>query len=171
MTISAFAAQAATVIFTFVMVYAGLMDLTTMKIRNGLVLGLLGAYALLAPLVGFTFGEIGWSIVIAAGLLSVCFVFFARGWMGGGDVKLIAVAALWFGVDYTPAFLLYTALFGGALTLAVLRLRLVGLPEFLGNRPWIAQLQSDQAGIPYGVAVTLAALVVFPQTRWMTIVF
>jgi len=171
MTISAFASSVATVIFAFVMVYAGLMDLTTMKIRNGLVLGLLGTYAILAPLVGFTLAEIGWSAAIAAGLLAICFVFFARGWMGGGDVKLIAVTALWFGFDHTPAFLLYTALFGGALTLAVLRLRLVGLPAFLGNRPWIAQLQSDQAGIPYGLAVTLAALVVFPQTRWMTIVF
>ena len=29
-------------------------------------------------------------------------------------------------------------------------------------------LQSDGVGIPYGVAMTLAALVVFTQTRWMT---
>ena len=171
MTFSALATPAATVIFTFTMVYAGLNDLTTMRIRNGLVLGLLAAYAILAPLAGFADGEMAWSVAIAAGILVVCFVFFAFGWMGGGDVKLLAVTALWLGPDHTPAFLVYTALFGGALTLAVLRLRLVGLPEFLGNRPWIARLQSDQSGVPYGVAVTLAALVVFPQTRWMSIVF
>ena len=171
MTISAFATAAATVIFAFTMVYAGLMDLTTMRIRNGLVLALLAAYAILVPFAGFTVGEIAWNIAIAAGIFAVCFVFFALGWMGGGDVKLLAVTALWLGFDLAPAFLVYTALFGGALTLAVLRLRLVGLPAFLVNRPWIAQLQSNQAGIPYGVAVTLAALVVFPQTRWMTIIF
>ncbi|MDP1909126.1 MAG: peptidase, partial [Hyphomicrobium sp.] len=61
------------------------------------------------------------------------------------------------------------ALFGGALTLAILQIRLVGLPAFLGNMPWIARLQADRAGIPYGVAITLAALIVFPQTRWFVI--
>jgi len=43
MTISALAAPMATVIFAFTLVYAGLMDLTTMRIRNGLVLVLLAA--------------------------------------------------------------------------------------------------------------------------------
>jgi prepilin peptidase CpaA len=171
MTISALAAPMATVIFAFTLVYAGLMDLTTMRIRNGLVLVLLAAYAMLAPLAGFTLEEIAWSTAIAMGILAVCFVFFAFGWMGGGDVKLLAVTALWLGFDHTPAFLLYTALSGGALTLVVLRLRTVGLPAFLGSRHWISQLQSDEAGVPYGVAVAVAALVVFPQTRWMTIVF
>jgi prepilin peptidase CpaA len=149
------------------MVYAGLMDLTTMRIRNGLVVMLLAAYALLAPLAGFTIEEIAWSAAIAIGLLIVGFVFFARGWMGGGDAKLLAVTTLWLGLDQAPAFLIYTALFGGALTLAILQLRLVGLPAFLGNRPWITRLQSDRTGIPYGVAITLGALMVFPQTRWL----
>ncbi|MDP2378606.1 prepilin peptidase [Reyranella sp.] len=159
----------ATAGFVFAMVYAGIVDLTTMRIRNGLVLALLAAYVALAPLAGFTLEEIAWSAAIAAGLLVVSFVFFARGWMGGGDAKLLAVTALWLGFDHTPAFLVYTALFGGALTLAILQLRLVVLPAFLGNRPWIAQLQSDKAGIPYGVAITIAALVVFPQTRWFAL--
>ena len=43
---------AATVIFTFTMVYAGLMDLTTMRIRNGLVFALLAAFAVLTTLGG-----------------------------------------------------------------------------------------------------------------------
>ena len=167
MTVLAFATLASTVIFAFIMVYAGLMDLTTMRIRNGLVLVLLGAYVTLAPLVGFTVGEIALNAAVAAGALAVCFVFFAMGWMGGGDAKLLAVTALWLGVDHAPAFLVYTGLFGGALTLAILQLRLVGLPAFLGNRAWIAHLQSDRTGIPYGVAMSLAALVVFPQTRWI----
>jgi prepilin peptidase CpaA len=169
--VSAFATPAATVIFTFVMVYAALTDLTTMRIRNGLVLAFLAAYVILAPLAGFTVSEIAWSIAIAAGILAVFFAFFAFGWMGGGDVKLIAVTVLWLGLDHTPAFLLYTALFGGALTLAILRMRLVGVPAFLGNRPWIGRLQSDKAGVPYGVAMTIAALIEFPHTRWMSVVF
>jgi prepilin peptidase CpaA len=148
-------------------VYAGLSDLTTMRIRNGLVVALLGAYVILVPLVGFSAGEIAWNILIALGILLVGLAFFARGWMGGGDVKLLAVTALWLGLEQTPAFLLYTALFGGVLTLAILQLRQVGLPAILGNTPWIVRLQSEGSGIPYGVAVVLAALVVFPQTRWV----
>jgi prepilin peptidase CpaA len=166
---STLATSAATVIFAFAMVYAGLMDLTTMRIRNGLCLALLAAYAGLAPFAGFTIEEVAWSAAAAIGLLAVSFVFFALGWMGGGDAKLLAVTALWLGFDHVPAFLIYTALFGGALTLAILQLRLVGLPAFLGNRPWIARLQSDRAGVPYGIAITLAALIVFPQTRWFAL--
>jgi prepilin peptidase CpaA len=158
--------QAAAAIFAFAMVYAGLTDLTTMRIRNNLCLWLFGSYAALAPFVGFTVEQIAWSAAFAAALLAVSFILFAFGWMGGGDGKLLAVTALWLGVDHAPAFLIYTGLFGGALTLAVLQLRLVGLPAFLGNRPWLTRLQSDNSGVPYGVAITLAALVVFPQTRW-----
>lgn len=167
MTISTFAAPAALVIFAFSMAYAGLMDLTTMRIRNGLVLALLAAYVTLAPLAGFTFEAIAWSAALAAAVLAVSFVFFARGWMGGGDAKLLAVTTLWLGFEQGPIFLVYTALIGGALTLVIVQVRLVGLPAILGNVPWIGRLQSDKAGIPYGVAITLAALLVFPQTRWM----
>ena len=158
--------QVAAAIFAFAMVYAGLTDLTTMRIRNNLCLWLFASYAVLVPFVGFMVEQIAWSAAFAAGLLAVSFILFAFGWMGGGDGKLLAVTALWLGVDHAPAFLIYTGLFGGALTLAVLQLRLVGLPAFLGNRPWITRLQSDNSGVPYGVAITLAALVVFPQTRW-----
>lgn len=164
--ISSFVSPLTTAVFVFAMVYAGIADLMTMKIRNGLVLALLAAYMALSPLAGFTLEEIAWSAAIAAGLLVISFIFFACGWMGGGDAKLLAVTALWLGFDHTPAFLVYTALFGGALTVGILQLRLVGLPAFLGDRPWIARLQSDQTGVPYGVAITLAALVVFPQTHW-----
>lgn len=169
--ITAFASLAAAAIFAFTMVYAGLMDLTTMRIRNGLVVFFLAAYLVLAPLAGITVGAMAWNAAMAAGVLAVCIVFFAFGWMGGGDGKLLSVTALWLGFEQTPPFLVVTALFGGALTLVILQMRLVGLPAFLGNRPWIAQLQSDRAGIPYGVAMTGAALVVFPQTLWMKNLF
>ncbi|MPZ34773.1 MAG: peptidase [Rhodospirillales bacterium] len=169
MMLTSLAPQVATPIFAFAMVYAGLMDLTTMRIRNGLCLGLLAAYAALAPFASLTVEEVAWSAALAGGLLVASFVMFAFGWMGGGDGKLLAVTALWLGVDQAPTFLVYIGLFGGALTLAILQLRLVGLPAFLGNRPWIARLQSDKSGVPYGVAITLAALIVFPQTRWFAL--
>jgi prepilin peptidase CpaA len=171
MTISALVSPAATCIFAFTMVRAGLMDLTTYKIRNGLVLVLLLAYAALAPFAGFVGNEIGWSVVVAAGVLLFAVIFFAFGWIGGGDGKLAAVTALWFGAAHTPAYLMLTALFGGALTLALLQFRGLTLPARLRETPWIAQLHSGNFGVPMGVAMAAAGLVVFPQTRWMAAIF
>jgi prepilin peptidase CpaA len=81
------------------------------------------------------------------------------------------VTALWFGVDHTPIYLVYTALLGGALSLAILQFRTMTLPTFLPNNSWIARLHLQGSAIPYGLAMASAALVVFPQTRWMTSVF
>jgi Flp pilus assembly protein protease CpaA len=69
MTISAVAATAAMFIFSFTMVYACISDLTSNKIHNGLVLMFLLAYAVLAPLAGFTAYEIAWSVAVAARVL------------------------------------------------------------------------------------------------------
>jgi prepilin peptidase CpaA len=171
MTISALVANVAMCIFVFTMVYAGVTDLTTYKIRNGLVLFLLLAYVALAPFDGFTVEEIGWSAAVAAAVLLFAFVFFALGWIGGGDAKLAAVTTLWFGADHTLAYLMYTALLGGALTLVLLRFRGMTLSEFLSNRPWIARLHSGSAGVPMGVGMAVAGLVVFPQTHWVSTIF
>jgi prepilin peptidase CpaA len=171
MTITIFAGHVAPVVFAFTMVYAGITDLTTMKIRNSLVLLFLLAYAVLAPALGFAVYDIGWSAAVAAGVLVFTFGCFTFGWIGGGDAKLAAVIALWFGVDHTPIYLVYTALLGGALSLLILQFRSMTLPTFLPNNSWIARLHLQGSGIPYGVAMASAALVVFPQTRWMTSVY
>jgi len=171
MMISTLTAPAGMLIFGYTMIYAALTDLTTMTIRNGLVLVLLAAYAVLAPLAGFTPHEIGLSAAMAAGTLLVGFLFFARGWIGGGDAKLAAVTVLWFGADHTPAYLVYTALFGGVFTLLILQFRALVLPVWLMNSPWIARLHAHGSDVPYGVAMAVAALVVFPETRWMTTLF
>lgn len=171
MTIPALAATAGMAVFSFTMVYAAVTDLTTMKISNRLVFLFLLAYAVLAPLAGFTAHEIGWSVAVAAGVLVFAFVFFAFGWIGGGDAKLAAVTALWFGAGHTPAYLLYTAMLGGAFTLGLLQFRMTALPAWVGNRPWIARLHAQETGVPYGVSLALAALLAFPKTRWMTAIF
>lgn len=169
--IATFAAPAAMIVFAFTMVSAAISDVATMKIRNGLMLLFLLAYAVLAPLVGASAAEMGTSALLAAGVLVVGFAFFALGWMGGGDAKLAAVTALWLGADHTLNYLLYTALIGGALTLVILQFRMMSLPAILGNVPWIARLHSHTTGVPYGVAMALSALIVFPGTRWMTALF
>ncbi len=170
MMISVLAAATAIIIFAYTMVYAALTDLLTRKIRNSLVLLFLLAYAGLAPLAGFSASEIMWSVAVAFAVLLFAFALFALGLLGGGDAKLAAVTALWFGADHTPAYLICTMLLGGAFALAILLFRRLPLPAVVRSRSWVAQLHCPGTGMPYGVTMALAALVVFPATRWVSTV-
>ena len=104
---------------------------------------------------------------VAAGVLIGMFVMFGLGWIGGGDAKLAAVIALWLGADHALAYVLYTALFGGILTIALLQFRLMVLPAQCLTVPWIMRLHAPETGVPYGVAIAIAALFIFPATHWM----
>jgi prepilin peptidase CpaA len=168
MSLSALAAALGAILFPLAMVYAGLMDLFTMKIRNQLVLGLLAAWVVLAPLAGFALSDLGWSVAVAAFVFVVVFAFFAFGWIGGGDAKLAAVTALWFSPEEALQFFVLAALLGGLLTLLVLAFRARLLPATLVRVGWIAQLHDPKAGVPYGAAMAPAALLVFPDTAWIT---
>ena len=167
MTISQAAAWAALAFFPVMMVFAGLMDVITMTIRNRLVAGLILGYAVLAPLAGIALDEIGLSLVLAGGVFLAGFTLFSMGWIGGGDAKLATATVLWLGAAHIVPYLVYTALFGGALTLAVLAFRQVALPGRWNVPEWARRLHSPQAGIPYGAAMAPAALMVFPHTPWL----
>lgn len=168
MTMSSFAATIGLILFPMAMIYAGLMDLVTLKIRNTLVLVIGLAWLVLAPLSGFSLAELGGSAAVAAIVLVVTFIFFALGWIGGGDAKLAAVSALWFSPDQALLYFIYAAVLGGFLTLLILQLRTrMMLPLVVNRVPWLAHLQDSKAGVPYGAAMAPAALIVFPQTAWV----
>ena len=102
-----------------------------------------------------------------AAVLVVTFTFFARGWIGGGDAKLAAATALWLGFDQLMNYLLYASLFGGVLTLFVIRFRVMPLPAALAGQDWVKRLHRADAGVPYGIALAASALLVYPDTFWM----
>jgi prepilin peptidase CpaA len=106
-------------------------------------------------------------LAAAAAVLAVAFLFFSQGWIGGGDAKLAAATALWFGFDHLLDYLIYASLFGGVLTLAILQFRKLPLPRVLSRQGWILRLHDSAAGIPYGIALAAAALTVYPKTGWM----
>jgi prepilin peptidase CpaA len=170
MTTATLAAPIAMLVFACAMIHAGVTDLTGYKIRNSVIVLLLVAYSALAPLVGFAAPQIGWSIVVAAAVLLAAFAMFAAGLIGGGDAKLAAVTALWVGNDHTLAYLICTALLGGALALVILLFRMIPLPARLESGGWIARLHARGGGMPYGVAMAAAALIVFPATHWMAMI-
>jgi prepilin peptidase CpaA len=61
-----------------------------------------------------------WGLVVAVGVFLLGFFAFARGVMGGGDVKLLTALSLWAGPAYLPALVLVVAIAGGVLSLIVL---------------------------------------------------
>ncbi|MYZ48675.1 A24 family peptidase [Propylenella binzhouense] len=165
--VATLAQSAAILVFPGLMIYAGIADLTTMTIRNVLVLALLAAYFVLAPLAGFPLAAIGWSAALGLGVLAIAFVLFSFGWIGGGDAKLAAVTAIWFGPQDALVYFVYASLLGGVLTFAILQMRGWPLPSGLYRIGWITRLHERTAGIPYGAAMAPAALIVFPHTAWM----
>jgi prepilin peptidase CpaA len=156
-------------VFPALMAFAASSDLLTMTISNKLSLALTGAFFVLAVATGMSPAVIGWHLVAAAIVLVVSFGFFTQGWIGGGDAKLAAATALWFGFDHLLDYLLYASLFGGALTLLILQFRKLPLPAPLARQVWIQRLHETEGGIPYGIALAAAALAIYPKTGWMPI--
>jgi prepilin peptidase CpaA len=154
-------------LFPALMAFAASSDLLTMTISNKLSLALAGGFFLLVAVTGMSLHSTGMHLAAATIVLVGAFVFFSQGWIGGGDAKLAAATALWFGFDYLLDYLIYASLFGGALTLAIIQFRKIPLPAVLARQGWILRLHETDAGIPYGIALAAAALAVYPKTGWM----
>ncbi|MGA7972317.1 MAG: prepilin peptidase [Pseudolabrys sp.] len=155
-------------LFPALMAFAASSDLFTMTISNRLSLMLGGGFFLLALISGMGLATLGMHLAAAALVLVVAFIFFARGWIGGGDAKLVAATALWFGFGHLLDYLIWASLLGGALTLLLLQFRQFDLPQVLARQKWIERLHDANAGVPYGIALAAAALIVYPTTPWMT---
>ena len=124
---------------------AAVSDIRTRTISNGLNL----IVALLALPWWWSMGLSGSAmmgqIALAAGMLVLFAACFAAGMMGGGDVKLLAALALWLPFVELAQLLIWMALGGGVLTMAMLlRRRLAGSKEAIE--------------VPYGVAIAGATL-------------
>lgn len=154
-------------LFPALMAFAAASDLFTMTISNRVSLALVAGFFVLALSGGMAPYEMLSHVGAGALLLVVAFTCFAMGWMGGGDAKVAASVALWFGFAPLMDFLLYASLFGGALTLLLLQFRQWPLPYGLAGQAWLARLHDKETGIPYGIALTLGALTVYPETEWV----
>jgi prepilin peptidase CpaA len=146
---------------------AALSDLFTMKIPNWIALSISAVFVVVALVSGMSLADIGMHVLAGLVVLVVCFLFFSRGWMGGGDAKLAAAAALWFGFSDLLSFLLIASVFGGALTLLLLFFRSHPLPFSSAMPPWVLRLHDQAVGIPYGIALAAAGLLVYQHSDWI----
>lgn len=166
-TLNAFAAFAAVSLFAAAMIRAAVVDVLTMTVSNRLVVALFAAFVVLAPAAGWTMHDIGFSLAAAMIVLFASAGFFAMGWIGGGDGKLAAVVTLWIGAASALDFITLTALFGGICGIGLLVFKRMPLPPAWLRRAPVARLHAPSTGIPYAVAIALAALAVLPTTPWM----
>src|SRR6202171_1816282 len=154
-------------LFPALMAFAAASDLFTMAISNRVSLALIAVFLVLAPLGGMGLQDMLSHLGAGAAVLAVAFTCFAMGWMGGGDAKVAAAVALWFGFDHLLNFLVYASLFGCALTLLLLQFRQWPLPYSLTSQAWLLRLHDKQSGVPYGIALAIGALMVYSETEWI----
>lgn len=155
-------------LFPALMAFAAASDLFTMTISNRVSLLLIAGFFVLALLTGMPLATIAMHLGAGLSVLVVAFGCFAFGWIGGGDAKVAAAAALWFGFDHLMPYLVYASLFGGALTFLMMEFRAWPLPYALGSQQWLLRLHAKDSGIPYGIALAIGALMIYPETEWIT---
>jgi prepilin peptidase CpaA len=153
-------------LFPALVAFAATSDLLTMRISNWVSLTLVTGFLVMAPMSGMSLHDILMHFAAGAIVLAVAFACFAIGQVGGADAKVAAAVALWFGFDHLMNFLIDVSLLGGALTILLLLFRSWPLPPFLARQDWLDQLHKKQR-VPYGIALALGALIVYPETEWI----
>lgn len=127
---------------------AAIEDGWRLRISNLIVLAVAATGVAAMAFVG-----IGWEawqpLLLALAILVVGTPLFAAGWLGGGDVKLLAASGTWFMLDGGWKMLAAVAVIGGVLTLIALSLR-----HFQLRETRIALLRRG-VGVPYGIAISV----------------
>ncbi len=101
------------VVTSVLLVQAAWTDLRQYKIRNGMILALAGLFVLYAVLIGH-WADLKWDVAFAALMFVALLAVYSLGWMGGGDIKILAVAFLWTGLSGALPFAVLLALFSSA---------------------------------------------------------
>jgi prepilin peptidase CpaA len=148
------------------MAFGGAMDMFTMTIPNRVSAVMVVGFLVLAPFLGLSWADFLGHLGAGAAMLLVGIALFAAGLIGGGDAKLFAAGALWVGLDYLLEFSLMMAVFGGLLTLILLVFRNLIPPRFVIRQKWAMRLHDPAVGIPYGLAISAAALAIYPLMPW-----
>ncbi len=159
-----------TLIFWVILWLAAAEDLRVRRLPNLLSLAALGLWPF-AYAAGPDRSALLLSLGIPALLFAAGFALWSMRFLGGGDVKLLAVTALWVGPEQTLVFLVATGIAGGALALLALKLRDLE-PMLLHSggavaRRSFALLSSPAAKgaieLPYGLAIAIGGSIALYQ--------
>jgi Flp pilus assembly protein protease CpaA len=156
-------APVAGVIEISLLLYTAMLDIATRLIRNEVcvILALLGITLQFASQMHVTESLLG-----AAILFLVLLVIYQRGWIGGGDVKLLVALAIGLPMIGVVQLLTITALAGGILSLVHLMMRRLPNPKRppggsgLLRRVYAIERWRNlrHAPLPYGVAIACGGI-------------
>jgi prepilin peptidase CpaA len=154
--------------FAVLMAVAAFEDFRRFTIPNWLVLGLCALWPLSLLAAPSAAGIVG-DLTCGLTVFGIGALLFARGYLGGGDVKLLAAAALWAGPPLLPSLLILTGLLGGVLALIVVSP--IGAVLVSGTRArlgFTAEPGAAVASTPvaYGVAIAAASLIVILPSQF-----
>jgi len=146
------------------LIVAGWCDIATRTVPNQIPAALAGIGIVLRMFAG----DLLIALAVACVVFLLAFFCWRRGWLGGGDVKLFAAAALLVAPARVPGLVIDTALAGGMLALLYLALQAV-LPAPAPARPaarLARVLRVEQwrirhrAPLPYASAIAAGAIFV-----------
>ncbi len=102
------------------------------------------------------------TLVAAVVVFAVALVMFWRGWLGGGDAKLLPAAVLLVGFHDLFGFLVVMSLCGGLIALAILIASKFGGPlrHVLSSTVPASAEPPERPSVPYGVAIALAGVLI-----------
>jgi prepilin peptidase CpaA len=147
---------------------AALHDLAIRTIPNWISVSLL----VIGIVLRFYSGDLLFSLAIAMAILTVLVLLWLRGFLGGGDVKLIPTVSLVLAPANVPAFILSVAIAGGVLSVFYLTAhyamprprpgpRYGLLARVLKAEAWRMHRRGP---LPYGVAIAAGALPIIAKS-------
>lgn len=151
--------------FAGLVLFGAIRDLISYTIPNWISLAIIGLFPVAALSAGMSLPTVGLHLGIGVAVLVAAMAMFALRWIGGGDAKMFAAAALWMGWPMVVDFVLWTAISGGVLAAALMSLRQPAFrPMVLSGPPWLVKLSEPGGAAPYGVAIAVGALATLPQS-------
>jgi prepilin peptidase CpaA len=154
-------------LFPTLVVAAAIGDVLNMRIPNWLNAATALSVVPMAVLAGMPLDVAQWHLLGGAVLLVFGFALFARGYIGGGDAKLMAAVGLWIGWSALLPFVIVTSLAGGALAILYKLGQLVQTELGVRDVAWLKRVIRADLQLPYGIAITTGALWVYSGTWWM----
>lgn len=147
-------------LFLFLLLVAAVEDGWRLQISDW-TSGAIAAGAFIAIGIDGPIASLWQNFLLFAAVLGLGTFMFGRGWMGGGDIKLLAASALWFDLSSGWKLLAAIAIAGGVEALSILALRRLPWPQQEKQR---VLLLKRGEGIPYGIAIALGVAL---MTYWL----
>ena len=163
-TVFALSYWASVLVFIGALIAAAISDFCTLKIPNWCPVSIAVVYLPIAHNLNMTCSEIlaHYGTGVTLYLLGLALV--SRGMIGGGDVKLLSTTCIWTGPNMLAELLISTAILGGMLALVIICMRKTLSERLNGWKPlWLNPPEGTSIGIPYGVAIAVAGLLLVSQ--------